>query len=588
MPTIGKFIRNLSQLWIFISQKRKQQLFLLIALSLVSAIAEIITIGLVVPFLAVLTNPQVLIEFEHINNFMKYLNYDPTNLSVLGVSIFFAVAALLSGLIRVFMIYATVRFSFATGSDLALMMYSKVLNQDFKTHLNRNSSQIVDIVFQKINLVIQNVIVTSITLISSIIIISTIFLFLLFIKPFVTIGTLLVLGLSYSILIKFTRNRVYSNSTLIAKNSNLVIKNIQEGVAGIREILLTGTQKLFIQKFNDVESPLRRSQADNSFISFSPRYIMETVGILLLVALAYFLHSQGGLGSSITLLGVLALTSQRLLPLVNQSYFSYTSIRGEQVSLEDVIDLLSQPQIIFEKDSNDLKFEESIILENINFSYDSEKNVLSNINLKITKGSKVGIIGSSASGKSTLADIIACLLIPDSGCIKIDSKSLDKVSFYQWQNKVSYVSQSIFLNDNTIAENIAFGEIKSDINMERVKMCAHKSQLANAIEKLPHKYNTVIGEKGTKLSGGQKQRLAIARALYRKSSFLILDEATSALDHETEKLVMDSIMGLEKDITILIIAHRTTTLAGCDIITELKNRQITYIGNYNNLMKQNQ
>ena len=255
--------------------------------------------------------------------------------------------------------------------------------------------------------------------------------------------------------------------------------------------------------------------------------------------------------------------------------------------MEDVIDLLSQPQIIFEKDSNDLKFEESVILENISFSYDAEKNVLSNINLKITKGSKVGIIGASASGKSTLADVIACLLIPDSGSIKIDNKSLDKVSFNQWQNKVSYVSQAIFLNDNTIAENIAFGEIKSDINMERVKMCAHKSQLANAIEKLPHKYNTVIGEKGTKLSGGQKQRLAIARALYRESTFLILDEATSALDHETEKLVMDSIMGLDKDITILIIAHRTTTLAGCDIITELKNGEITYIGNYNNLMRQN-
>ena len=587
MPTIGKFISNLRQIWIYISEKRKRQLFLLIALSLVSAFAEIITIGLVVPFLAILTNPQVLMEFVHINNFMKYLNYDATNLSVVDVSIFFAVAALLSGIIRVLMIYMTVRFSFATGSDLALKMYSKVLNQEFKTHINRNSSQIVDIVFQKINLVIQNVIVTSITLISSIIIISMIFLFLLFIKPIVTIGTLLVLGLSYAILIKFTRNRVYSNSTLIAKNSNLVIKNIQEGVAGIREILLTGTQKLFIQKFHNVQSPLRLSQADNSFISFSPRYIMETVGILLLVALAYFLHSQGGLGSSITLLGVLALTSQRLLPLVNQSYFSYTSIRGEQVSLEDVIDLLSQPQIIFEKVNDSFKFEKNIILENINFCYDSKKNVLSNINLEITKGTKVGIIGTSASGKSTLADIIACLLMPDSGSIKIDNKLLDKGSYNQWQNKVSYVSQSIFLNDNTIAENIAFGEIKSDINIERVKMCAQKSQLATTIDKLPDKYNTVIGEKGTKLSGGQKQRLAIARALYRESSFLILDEATSALDHETEKLVMDSIMGLEKDITMLIIAHRTTTLAGCDTIAELKNGEITFIGDYNNLMKQN-
>jgi len=587
MPTLGIFVKNLRQVWIFISKKRKKQLFFLIALSLVSAFAEIITIGLVVPFLAVLTNPEVLLEFKHINNYMNYLNYDISNLSVLNISISFAVAAFLSGLIRIIMIYATVRYSFSTGSDLALKMYSKVLNQSYKTHKNRNSSQIVDIVFQKVNLVIQNVIVTSITLISSIIIISMVFIFLLFIKPFVTIGTLLILGLSYSILIKLTRNRVYSNSTLIAKNSNLVIKNIQEGVAGIKEILLTGTQKLFIKKFSNVELPLRLSQADNSFISFSPRYIMETAGIIILVTLAYFLHSQGGLGSSITLLGVLALTSQRLLPLVNQSYFSYTCIRGEQASLEDVIDLLSQSQIVYENDKTNIKLEENIILKNISFSYDGKKNVLNNINLNIPKGSKVGLIGITASGKSTLADIMACLLKPNSGSIKIDNKTLDNKTFNQWQKNVSYVSQSIFLNDNTIAENIAFGKVKSEINMERVKLCARKSQLETSINKLPNRYNTVIGEKGTKLSGGQRQRLAIARALYRKSSFLILDEATSALDHETEKHVMDSIMSLENNMTMLIIAHRTTTLSGCDIITELKNGEISYIGDYSDFLNQN-
>ena len=287
MPTIKNFIRNLRQIWIFISNKRKQQLFLLILLSLVAAFAEIITIGLVVPFLAVLTNPEVLIEFEHINNLMKYLNFDATKLSVADVSIFFAVAALLSGLIRVLMIYATVRFSFATGSDLALKMYSKVLNQDFRVHLNRNSSQIVNVAFNKVDLIIQNVIVTSITLISSLIIVTLIFAFLLLVKPIVTIGTMIILGAAYGILIRFTRNRVFTNSKLIAQNSSMVIKIIQEGISGIREILLTGTQDVFSKKFSSVESEHRSAQANNAFISFSPRYIMETFGIIVIVSLAY-------------------------------------------------------------------------------------------------------------------------------------------------------------------------------------------------------------------------------------------------------------------------------------------------------------
>ena len=410
-------------------------------------------------------------------------------------------------------------------------------------------------------------------------------MFLLLVKPKIVIGTLLILGIAYALLIRLTRNRVFINSKSIAKNSNNVIKNIQEGVTGIKEILLSNTQSFFSNKFKRVESSLRNAQADNSFIAFSPRYIMETIGIVVIVILAYFINDMGNLGSEITLLGMLALTAQRLLPLVNQAYYSYTSIRGEQVSLEDVLNLLSQSEMKKSLNESKINFDKNINISDIYFSYNSSKLILDSINLEIPKGSKVGLVGETASGKSTLADVLAFLLMPNKGKILVDGNPLDESNYKSWQRKISYVSQSIFLNDNTIKENIAFGEKPNQIDMDKVVKASSMSQLQKSIDSLPDGYNTIIGEKGLKLSGGQRQRLAIARALYRNSSLLILDEATSALDTSTETAVMESIMSLDKSITMFIIAHRITTLRECDIIIELRNGKITFKGTYENFIK---
>jgi len=585
MPTLGKSLTNLKHLWCFISGKRKKQFIFLIMLSLLSALAEIVTIGLVIPFLAVLTNPNVIFEFELIVSLIRFLSISVESFNVLNMSIFFAAAAFISGAIRVLMIYTTVKYSFATGSDLAYRMYKKVLYQEYKIHLNRNSSQLVDVIFQKINLVIQNVLVTSITLISNIMIIIIIFLFLLLVKPKIVIGTLALLGLAYTLLIKLTKNRIFANSKLIAENSNSVIKNIQEGVAGIKEILLSNSQNYFSKKFRRTESSLRSAQADNSFIAFSPRYIMETVGIVIIVILAYIIHDNGSLGSEITLLGMLALTAQRLLPLVNQAYYSYATIKGEQVSLEDVLNLLSKHEKKESFIEKEIIFNKSITLSNISFSYNPYKTTLDSINLEIPKGSKVGLVGETASGKSTLADLISSLLFPCKGEILVDGVPLNQSNQKSWQSNISYVSQNIFLNDNTIKENIAFGEKLNTIDINKVIKVSHMCQLQDSIESLPEQYNTVIGEKGLKLSGGQRQRLAIARALYRNCSILILDEATSALDSTTESAVMESIMNLDKSITMFIIAHRTSTLKDCDSIVELKKGKIIYQGTYEDYIK---
>ena len=312
---------------------------------------------------------------------------------------------------------------------------------------------------------------------------------------------------------------------------------------------------------------------------------METVGIVIIVILAYIISDKGSLGSEITLLGMLALTAQRLLPLVNQAYYSYTTIKGEQVSLEDVLDLLSQDEIKKSSNEREISFNKAITLSNICYSYNPHQSILNSINIEIPKGSKVGLVGETASGKSTLADVIASLLVPSKGEILVDGIPLNQLNYKSWQSKISYVSQNIFLNDNTIKENIAFGENLSEIDINKVMKACEMSQLQSSIESLPDQYNTVIGEKGLKLSGGQRQRLAIARALYKDSSILILDEATSALDSSTESAVMNSIMNLDNSITMFIIAHRTSTLKDCDSIVELKEGKVIYQGNYKDYME---
>ncbi len=586
MFNFKKYSRDILTLWSNITIKRKQQLTLVVILSVISAFAEVVTIGLVLPFLALLTNPDVIYEFPFIESMVKSFGLEINHLSVVNVSIVFGFAALLSGLIRILMVYTTYRYSLLSGSELANVMFKKILYQNYKIHLKRNTSEVVDVVFSKISLINQNIIVSTLALISSFIIVLSILIFLSFIKPLITLGTLAVLAIGYYIIMKSTKNRIYRNSKLIARDTNLVVKTIQEGVSGIREILLSGLQNTYSSKLEKIESGLREAQSDNIFMSLSPRYIVEPLAIIIIIILAMTLNTQGYSGIEIALLGMLALTGQRLLPIINQSYYAYTCIRGEQGTLEVIVDLLNQHQKETSYSDEVLPFNTLISLKNVSFSY-GKTAVLKNVNLDIHKGQKIGLIGKTASGKSTLADIIACLLEPDTGSISVDGVSIDENNFHSWQKNISYVSQSIFLNDSSFTENIAYGENIDEIDLERVYMSAKKSQLSESIDNLPDKYNTIIGEKGVKLSGGQKQRLALARALYKRSTLLILDEATSALDNETEKLVMNAIMGLSGDITMLIIAHRTTTLSECDTIIELKDGDIHDLGDYKKFLKYN-
>ena len=312
--------------------------------------------------------------------------------------------------------------------------------------------------------------------------------------------------------------------------------------------------------------------------------------MVLIAALAYSLAQQAdGIARAIPVLGALALGAQRLLPMLQQAYLAWTNIRGNQTSLQDTLELLDQPLPNYANQpaAQPLPFKHSISLKRIGFRYSPQTPyILNHLNLVIAKGGRIGFVGTTGSGKSTLLDIIMGLLQPTDGMLEVDGQAVTLGNQRAWQTHVAHVPQAIFLADSSIEENIAFGVPKDQIDHQRVKLAAQQAQIADSIESWPQGYQTFVGERGIRLSGGQRQRIGIARALYKQADVIIFDEATSSLDNETEQAVMQAIDGLSKDLTLLIIAHRLTTLKNCTQIVELGGGGIKRIGSYQDIVNQ--
>jgi len=351
--------------------------------------------------------------------------------------------------------------------------------------------------------------------------------------------------------------------------------------------LIEGSQAVYCNEFKQSDQPIRRAQGNIIFIGASPRFIMEAMGMLLIIILAYILVKQeDGISKAIPILGALALGAQRILPILQQIYNSWSNIQGNKSSLRDTLELLDQPfpKYINSDCEDAMRFCDEINLKKIWFRYsDNTEWVIKNLNLTIKKGSTVGIIGKTGSGKSTLIDIIMNLLEPTKGVIEIDGNEINEVNYRLWQKNIAHVPQTIYLSDNSVEENIAFGVKAENIDYERVRESARRAKIDEKIEALPNKYKTLIGERGVRLSGGQRQRIGIARALYKRASVIIFDEATSSLDTETEGDVMNSITNLDGNLTMIIIVHRITTLKNCSYIIEINNGEVKRSDIYKNM-----
>ena len=578
----------LLRLWSHISKRRRIQVFLLLILMFAASFAEILSIGAVLPFLAVLTNPDRIFQFSGAKLFINFIGIVSPEQLLFPLTIGFGLAALVSGGMRLLLLWASTRLSFAVGADLSINIYRRTLYQPYSIHASRNSSEVISGISTKANSVIGAIITPALTLISSSIMLVVILLALISIDPIIALSAFGGFGSIYAIIIRINRGRMLINSENIARESTQLIKSLQEGLGGIRDVLIDGCQAVYCQIYRNADLPLRQAQGNSSFINQSPRFLIEALGMMLIAMLAYALARQpDGISKAIPVLGALALGAQRLLPVLQAAYAAWSNIQTGQVSLQDTLELLDQPlpEYVDQPPAKPITFQQQIVLKQLSFRYTPQTPwVLKNVDLTIKKGSRIGFIGLTGSGKSTLLDVIMGLLESNEGTLEIDNQVITTHNTRQWQVHIAHVPQAIFLADSTIQENIAFGVPINKIDHVLVKKAAQKAQISDIIETWPNKYNTFVGERGIRLSGGQRQRIGIARALYKQSDVIIFDEATSALDNKTEQAVMQSIESLGKDLTVLIIAHRLTTLQNCDQIVELGNGGIKRIGTYRDII----
>ena len=572
----------LMRLWHHLSRRRRRQFVLLLGLMLVSAFAEVVSLGAVLPFLGILIAPDRVFNHPFVADVAQAWGVTSADQLVLPLTVAFAAAALIAGAIRILLLWASTRLAFASGADLSIEVYRRTLYQPYRVHVARNSSEVISGITNKVNGVVFGVLLPLLTLVSSTVLLVAIMLALIAINPVVASVAAVGFGASYALITWLVRHRLERNSQHIAREQTQVVKALQEGLGGIRDVLLDGTQPVYCNIYRQADLPLRRAQGNNTFISQSPRYVMEALGIVLIAALAYGLSRQaGGIATALPVLGALALGAQRLLPALQQMYSNWAAIVGSHASLAETIALLDQPlpAELLQPAPAPLTFQGAIRFDAVRFRYTGGGPwVLDGLNLTIPKGARVGFVGSTGSGKSTTLDLLMGLLTPTEGELLVDGQPISGNRLRAWQQTIAHVPQSIYLADTTLAENIAFGVPPDSIDLDRVQQAARQAQIADFIESSPEGYQAYVEERGIRLSGGQRQRIGIARALYKQASVLVFDEATSALDNATEQSVMDAIEGLNRDLTILLIAHRLTTVRRCDTIVELEHGRVVAQG----------
>lgn len=572
-------MKYISNLFKHISKINKNKFYLLLGLTILSSIAEVISISSVIPFISIISQPDKIYENLVVIKVSSFLSIDKSYFNIISVSIFFICIAVFSGIFRLLLLKFSTNLGNLIGADLSNKVYLKTLHQPYLVNISRNSSEIIGGITQKVATV-TSVLIAFVNSLTSSFLFSSILITLFLINFEIAFISISLFGFSYFIISRISRKQLHINSEIISREQTKVIMILQIGLGAIREIILDRTQSFFTNIYSKSNYKLQKANGENTFLSQAPRFILEVIGMITISGLVLLYNfQQRDLSLILPSLALLAFAAQRLLPIMQQMYGSWSVIKGSKQSIIDVINLLEQEININIAKSIEIKFNSNIEIVDLNFKYD-EKNInytLQNINLKIQKGEKVGIIGTTGSGKSTLVDILMCLLKPTNGKIFIDGIEILEENYNSWFNKIAHVPQNIFLADASIIENIAFGKSINEIDFNKANYAAKKANILNFILSNKDGFNQQVGERGSKLSGGQRQRIAIARALYKSAEVLILDEATSALDLDTENEILKSINELDKDLTIILITHRISTLKLCDSIYEIKNGNLNKI-----------
>lgn len=574
----------LIKFWDLISNLRKKQFFFLLILTLLTSFAEVLSLSSLMPFIGAISEPDKIFDSSYLSPFINFFDIKTSNELIVPLAILFGTAAIFAGVLRLFLLWFSLNLSNSTGADINQKIYKTMLYKDYEYHINKSSSEIIATITQKVGSA-TTILISFFNLFAGIFIGLSILLTLFILDPLISSIAVASFGMAYLIIVAFTRKKLSLNSQIIASKQTSVVRSLQEGLGAIRDIIIDASQKIYVSLHRDSVIALKTANTQNTFMNQAPRFAIESVAMVLFAVLIIFLNlNNENILSLFPILAVVALGAQRLLPIMQQIYGNWAALQGNIYALQDVILLLNEKAslVVESEDFKTIKLKKYIQLNNISYKYpEGALNTLQNINLKIFQGDRIGIIGETGSGKSTLLDIIMGLLEPTSGALLIDEHKLNLKNAKLWQKNIAHVPQKIFISDSTIIENIAFGVYPDEIDHQKVILSAKQANIHDFISNRPNAYNELVGESGIKLSGGQLQRLGIARALYKDASIIIFDEATSSLDSKTEEGIIQTINSLSKDLTIITVAHRVSTLKNCSKIVELKNGTIERVGAYN-------
>ena len=564
---------------------------LLLIMILIMAFLDTIGVASILPFIAVLTNPS-LIETNLILNTMYqtsgFFGVENNEQFFLALGILVLFLLIISLIFKALTDYALVRFVQMREYSIGKRLIEGYLNQPYSWFLNHHSAELGKNILSEVEQVIANGIRRLMELISKGVVAIALIILLIIADPKLALTVSVLLGGAYGLIFYFIRVYLKLIGKKRLKNNELRFTAVSEAFGAAKEVKVGGLEQTYIKKFSNAAELFAITKAHSSVIAQLPRYILEAIafgGVMLIVL--YMISQTGSFNNALPIISLYVFAGYRLMPALQQIYASLTQITFVGPALDKLYDDIKKLKPFIEnQNKEDVSFKKTINLKNVSYNYpNSTRQVLKNIDLSIPAKSTIGLIGATGSGKTTTVDIILGLLEAQKGTLQVDDKIITKHNSRSWQRLIGYVPQQIYLSDDTIAANIAFGISPKDLNQSAVEKASKIANLHNFVmDELPEKYQTTIGERGVRLSGGQRQRIGISRALYHNPKVLILDEATSALDNQTEQAVMDAINNLDKKITIILIAHRLNTVKNCDKIFLLEKGQLKNEGTFKELI----
>lgn len=557
----------------YILRIKKKKIITFIFISSIASISEMISLSLIIPFLSSLTNPNSINEnntFLFINQFFN-LNSNSETISLLAIII--CLTTIFTNIVRAL----SLRYSAKTNAEitnvLSLNAFENYIHSPYLDQIEINSGDLIT-KFNYFNKLFSGILIPISFLINYSITIFGILVVLISSSPKGGTIVILISLLFYLIIIISTKNKIKNLSKIVGNSNLLHTRKLQEVIGGIKEINLKNNYKFYEDKYREIDFKMRSSTAEVIFLNGIPKFLIEGFGLSFIFCFLAIYSSNNEINTILPKIGLMAIAFQKIIPAFQSIYISFNSLRSNSYLLDAFEELLNKQRLrkfYYQKNLRSKSiFQEKVIIESLSFTYPKDKEIINNFNFEIIKGDIIGIIGKTGCGKSTLIDLLLLLLKPSKGKIIIDGKDISNNIKMQkkWQSIISHVPQDVFLDETTIKNNIAFGIKDEDIDLTQLKKSAKIAQIHDYINNLPFKYNTLIGERGINISGGQRQRIGIARCLYHKPEVIILDEATSALDNKTEDEFIKELTK-EKNITVIMVAHRLRSLEKCNKIINL-------------------